>query len=155
MDPSPSLGAYEVAFYSQRPARYMHVGLSTFSIPSGYQTKARTTYIYSTTLSQEQHYPQSSSFQATILCQKDIYVRPDQLLCLVLLFRPRLDIIDIYAGIFSTKLKMRAQDSYFPIFQSPEDMPNLQGRTAIVTGGACGIGYVHLSILSFSFGISF
>ncbi|THZ08905.1 NAD(P)-binding protein [Aureobasidium pullulans] len=88
----------------------------------------------------EQHYSQSSSFQATILCQKDIYVRPDQLLCLVLLFRPRLDIIDIYAGIFSTKLKMRAQDSYFPVFQSPEDMPNLQGRTAIVTGGACGIG---------------
>ncbi|THY23042.1 NAD(P)-binding protein [Aureobasidium pullulans] len=35
---------------------------------------------------------------------------------------------------------MRAQDSYFPIFQSPEDMSNLQGRTAIVTGGACGIG---------------
>ncbi|KEQ74999.1 NAD(P)-binding protein, partial [Aureobasidium namibiae CBS 147.97] len=27
-----------------------------------------------------------------------------------------------------------------PIFQCPEDMPDLQGRTAIVTGGACGIG---------------
>ncbi|KAG9654637.1 NAD(P)-binding protein, partial [Aureobasidium melanogenum] len=35
---------------------------------------------------------------------------------------------------------MRAQDSYFPVFQSPDSMPDLQGRTAIVTGGACGIG---------------
>jgi NAD(P)-dependent dehydrogenase (short-subunit alcohol dehydrogenase family) len=37
---------------------------------------------------------------------------------------------------------MRAQGSYFPVFQSPDSMPDLQGRTAIVTGGACGIGYV-------------
>ncbi|KAI4745817.1 NAD(P)-binding protein [Aureobasidium sp. EXF-12298] len=35
---------------------------------------------------------------------------------------------------------MRAQGSYFPVFQSPDSMPDLQGRTAIVTGGACGIG---------------
>ncbi|CAD0111994.1 unnamed protein product [Aureobasidium uvarum] len=35
---------------------------------------------------------------------------------------------------------MRAQGSYFPVFQPPDSMPDLQGRTAIVTGGACGIG---------------
>jgi hypothetical protein len=35
---------------------------------------------------------------------------------------------------------MRAQGSYFPVFQSQDSMPDLQGRTAIVTGGACGIG---------------
>ncbi|KAI5241692.1 NAD(P)-binding protein [Aureobasidium subglaciale] len=35
---------------------------------------------------------------------------------------------------------MRAADSYFPVFQTPDGMADLQGRIAIVTGGACGIG---------------